>query len=496
MNASKPIKPASIATTLADSIERQIKEGAFKPGDKLPSLRELAQLHGYAKNTVVASFETLVSRGLVEPRRGAGYFVRALPKAKVPEDEAGSLGRAMDIVWLMREQLKTEPDALAVGDGFPPVDWLSEARLDKYHHKVVRTGLGALFRYGSRFGYMPLREHLVRKLADFGIGVEPRQIVLTHGANEAMDIVIRYFVPPGATVLVDDPGYYPLFGKLKLASARIVGVPRLADGPDLEALEQLLVTLKPRLFFTQSVAHNPTGSDLTSAKAFRVLQLAQKCDLMVVENDPLADFKPTSAPRLSALDQLERTIYIGSFSKSFSAALRVGFIACGADLASDLADLKALIHVSSSEYCERTVDVILSEGHYQRHLNMLRDRLGAATQRAVKLFESVGAEIFARTPHSLYLWAALPGVPDSLKMAQDLLPQKIVLAPGRIFAVEPSAISPWSRFNVGAVGDPRFANALRVALRRVGPRQTAVDDHRHGRPFPALHGRPLGGGER
>jgi DNA-binding transcriptional MocR family regulator len=357
--------------------------GAYKAGDKLPSLRELAQLHHYAKNTVVAAFELLVSRGLVEPRRGSGYFVLAQKQAARPaEEDAGSLGRAMDIVWLMREQLKTQPDAMAVGDGFPPVEWLADVRLDKYHPKVVRTGLGALFRYGSRFGYAPLRDHLVRKLADFGIGAEPRQIVLTHGANEAMDIVIRYFVPPGGKVLVDDPGYYPLFGKLKLAGAQMLAVPRLADGPDLDVLEQLLIAERPRLFFTQSLAHNPTGSDISPAKAFRVLQLAQKYDLLIVENDPLADFKPTALPRLSALDQLERTIYIGSFSKSFSAALRVGFIACGADLASDLADLKALIHVSSSEYCERTVDVILSEGHYQRHLNRLQT--GWARPRATR----------------------------------------------------------------------------------------------------------------
>lgn len=461
-------RPVSIATSLADSIERQVREGAFKTGEKLPSLRELAQRHGYAKNTVVAAFELLVSRGLIEPRRGAGYFVLELPKLRNTDaEEAGSLGRAMDIVWLMREQLKTEPGAIAVGDGFPPVEWLAEARLDKYHHKVVRTGLGALFRYGSRFGYLPLRQHLVRRLADFGIGAEPRQVVLTHGANEAMDIVVRYFVPPGGTVFVDDPGYYPLFGKLKLAGARIIGVPRLPDGPDLQALELLLETHRPRLFFTQSLAHNPTGSDLTAAKAFRILQLAQKYDLMIVEDDPLADFKPTATPRLSTLDQLERTIYIGSFSKSFSAALRVGFIACGADLASDLADLKALIHVSSSEYCERTVDVILSEGHYQRHLNRLGERLAEATRNASRLLDSIGAEIFSRTPQSLYLWAALPGVQNSLEFAQSLLPQKIVLAPGRIFCVDSSPPCRWSRFNVGVVGDPRFAKALRTALRSV-----------------------------
>ena len=198
-----------------------------------------------------------------------------------------------------------------------------------------------------------------------------------------------------------------------------------------------------------------------------MLQLELKHDPMIVEVDPLADFKPTSAPRLSALDQLERTIHIGSFSKSFSAALRVGFIACGAGLASDLADLNAPDHVSSSEYCERTVDVTLSEGHYQHHLNRLRDRLGAATQSAVKLFESVGARVFARTPHSLYLWAAPPGVPASLKIAQDLLPQKIILAPARVFSVDSAAVSPCSRFNVGAMGDPQVAKAPGLALRRV-----------------------------
>lgn len=456
----------TIADSLADALARQIASGAYKAGDKLPSLRELAQLHNYAKNTVVAAFELLVSRGLVEPRRGSGYFVLAQSAPKAVEEDAGSLGRAMDIVWLMREQLKTQPDAVAVGDGFPPVEWLADVRLDKYHPKVVRTGLGALFRYGSRFGYAPLRDHLVRKLADFGIGAQPRQIVLTHGANEAMDIVIRYFVPPGGKVLVDDPGYYPLFGKLKLAGAQMLGVPRLADGPDLEALEHLLIAERPRLFFTQSIAHNPTGSDISPAKAFRVLQLAQKYNLLIVEDDPLADFKPTALPRLAALDQLERTIYIGSFSKSFSAALRVGFIACGADLASDLADLKALIHVSSSEYCERTVDVILSEGHYQRHLNRLQTRLGEATRNAIRFFDSVDAEVFARTPQSLYVWAALPGVADSLAFAKELLPRKVVMAPGRIFSVDSTQTSRWSRFNVGAMADPRFAKALRLALKK------------------------------
>lgn len=458
-------RSAPIAERLADLMGQQITDGVYQPGDKLPSLRELAQLHRYAKNTVVSAFDLLVSRGMIEPRRGSGFYVsQQLRKAKPADEESGQLVRAMDTVWLMREQLMSQPEVAAVGDGFPPIEWLADMRMDRYYQKVVRTGLGSLFRYGNRFGYAPLRDSLVRKLGVLGLGVHPNQLVLTQGANDALDLVIRYFVPPGATVLVDEPGYYLLFGKLKLAGARVIGVPRLADGPDLVALENILATEKPRLFFTQSVAHNPTGSDISLPKAYRLLQLAERHNLAIVEDDPFADFKPTSAVRLSTLDQLERTIYIGSFSKSFSAALRVGYIACSAALANDLADLKALIHVSGSEYCERMVDVMLREGRYERHLVKLRQKLGAATEQAQQWLDAQGCTVFARNEQTLYLWVSFPGVDDSLAFAEQLVQRGVKMAPGRVFHLDTAAVSPWSRCNVAAMLDPRFQNAVRELL--------------------------------
>ena len=478
-----PRSSAPIAEKLADLIAQQIRHGVYQAGDKLPSLRELAQLHHYAKNTVVSAFELLVSRGLVEPRRGSGFYVsQQLQRKKVAEDDNGQLVRAMDTVWLAREQLISQPEVAAVNDGFPPIEWLADMRLDRYHQKVVRTGLGSLFRYGNRFGYAPLRDSLVRKLGVLGLAVTPQQLLLTQGANDALDLVIRYFVPPGATVLVDEPGYYLLFGKLKLAGVRVIGVPRLADGPDLAALEAILASERPRLFFTQSVAHNPTGSDLSLPKAYRLLQLAEKHNLLLVEDDPFADFKPTSAVRLSMLDQLERTIYIGSFSKSFSAALRVGYIACSPELASDLADLKTLVHVSGSEYCERMVDVMLREGRYERHLIKLRQKLGAATAQAQQWLDDNGCTVFARNAQTLYLWVQFPGVSDALQWAQALLPHAVKMAPGRLFHLDSAAPSAWSRCNVAAMLDPRFQSAVQtqLALRKEIARAEA------GGPVPAI----------
>lgn len=458
-------RQGTLADRIASNLARQIADGALRPGDKLPSIREYAQAHRCSKNTVIGAYDALTAEGLIQPRRGAGFYVA--PQAQFASGGAGddptSLNRAMDTVWLMREQLKSRPDFLNVGEGFPPIAWLEETRLDRFHQRVVRTGVGSLFRYGSRYGYLPLRQHLQQKLAGYGIEAAPRQIVLTHGANQAMDLVIRYFVRPGDAVLVDDPGYYVLHGKLKLSAAQMLGVPRGIDGPDLAVLETYLKQHRPRLFFTQSVGHNPTATSISAAKAHRLLQLAEQYDLTVVENDALADLQPLSAIRVATLDQLRRVIYVGSFSKSVSAALRVGFIACQAELASDLADVKMLTHVSSSEYCERTLDVILGDGHFPRHTARLQDKLKRATEAAQRVLARAGATVYAESAQSLYLWARLPGVHDSLEFARAMLERKLVLAPGALFCPTPSTRSPWCRFNVAYLGDPRFLAALASA---------------------------------
>ena len=446
---------------LAQSLEREILQGAYKVGEKLPSLREITRQRAYGKNTVIAAFELLVARGLVEPRRGAGFYVKDIAAPPDQDTPEHALGRAKDLVWLIREQLKDNPQAIRAADGMPPAEWLAGARLDRVHHKVARGGLGALFSYGNRYGYLPLRQQLVRKLGALGIETDPRQILMTHGANQAMDLVLRYLIPPGATVLVDDPGYYFLFGKLKVHGAEIAGIPRQADGPDLEVLEQVLIRKRPRLFFVQSVGHNPTGSDLSDAKARRLLELAEKYNLLLVEMDPLADLKPHAPARLSALDQLQRTIYIGSFSKSLSAALRVGFIACSADMASELADLKSIVHVSSSEYAERTVDAVLRERTYPKHLVALNVHLAQATRQSQQLLADAGARFFCAPAQSLYMWVRFDGLDDSLALSEYLTAEQITVAPGRIFSVDPGIASPWMRLNSGLVVHDKFQAMLR-----------------------------------
>lgn len=457
----------TLVASISDSIERQIGDGAIRPGERLPSIRQYAAMHGHSINTVVSAFDVLASKGLIKPKRGSGYYAAEIGQATGAEEEPNSLERAMDIVWLMREQVRPVSTHLPAGDGFPPVDWLIESKLARYQQSLDRTGRNYMYRYGSRHGYLPLRRHIVQKLAHLNIDASPGQIVLTHGANMALNAIIYYFLKAGDTVLVDDPGYYPLFGKLKLHGAHVVGVPRHRDGPDVAALEEKIKSTKARLFFTQSVGHNPTGSDISPAKAHRILQLAEKHKLVIVESDPLADFHMASTTRIAALDQLARTIYVGTFSKSLSPALRVGFLACSPDLASDLADVKMLMHVSTSEYCERLVDAVLADGQFLRHAVRLQDRVRDANDAAAEFLEAYGAEIFCGSPQSLFIWARFPGIENAADLARAMLKRNVALAPGAIFSVDGQSSKSWCRFNVGYVLDPQFQEAFMEEMRQL-----------------------------
>lgn len=445
---------------LAQQLRRQIAAGELAVGDRLPSIRAMAMRQGLAKNTVIEAYDSLVASGEVEPRRGSGFYVRGAPAPVARVEEPNLLDRALDTVWILREQLNNDPAHLAIGHGIAPGHWLEDARIERVRQRASRGAPQALFQYGHRLGHRPLREVLERRLNAQGIEVRPNQVLLTLGANEAMDLVIRGTMRPGDTALVDEPGYYPLFGKLQLHGVTVVGVPREADGPDVEAFERLVVASGAKVFFTQSIGHNPTGSDLSPAKAYRLLQVAERHGVTVVENDALGDLKPATALRLCALDQLRRTIHIGSFTKTIGPALRVGYIAAEQGLVDRLADVKMLVHVSNPAHAEHVVDAVLRSSDYPAYLARLHEQVARETRHAIKILKGLGAELFCAPTHSLYLWARFPWAPDSLALARALAKDQVAMAPGAFFAVDARAATGWSRFNTGYVVDPRFARVM------------------------------------
>lgn len=448
-------------------ISQQILTGVYRAGDKLPSLRSLARQAGISKNSVVSAFEMLAAHGLVEPRPGSGFYVRALPENRPAQPDAPARQeRAMNIAWLLQTQLAVEPGQLAVGDAFMPTESMENLRIDRHYPKIARSGIRSMTRYGDRLGYFALRRLLARTLGHAGIGCEPDQILLTHGANGAMDLLLRHFVAPGAAVLVDEPGYYPLIAKLQLAGARVVGIPRQPDGPCLQTLERALAQWRPRLFFTQSVMQNPTGTCIGPDKARQLVALCARHQATVVDNDSLGGLHAGPTTRLAEVDQLAGTIHIGSFSKTLSPTLRVGYVAAPLATIEALTHIRTLTHISSSEYCERTVEAIVDDPSYERFLKQQRQDLADATRIAQQALAGLGAELFTDYSQSLFLWTRFHGIDNTLELARALQIEGVVLAPGALFSVDPSQVSPWTRCNPFAVTHPRFAAALQAVRNR------------------------------
>lgn len=446
--------------TLTKKLLKAIEQDMLPAGTRLRSVRDTARKEGLGVNTVVEAYNRLVARGHLESRPGSGFYVREVSRIWTAAP-APHVTAAVDVVSLLREQLEQHYE-VRVGDGRPPASWMEGSELGSHLRRARAEGLSAIEHgYGTPWGYQPLRETVVRLLNERSIQVHTRQVLLTQGANHALDLIIRHLLEPGDRVLVDAPGYYPLFGKLKLSKVQMLGVPRLPDGPDLETLHALLKAHRPKVFFTQSLAHNPTGGSISLPKAHKLLQLAAEFDCLVVEDDPFADLLPAAAPRLAALDQLERVLYVSSFSKTLSAGLRVGYIAGAPERISALCDLKMVTVVSTSDFVERVVHQLISAGQYRRHIARLKARLSEVHVPAAKALERAGVKVHPGDPNGYYLWVELPRSTEEFELVRRAASQEIFLAPGSVFYPDRQGPYPAIRVNVAYASDPRFIRFLR-----------------------------------
>ncbi|OZI29651.1 GntR family transcriptional regulator [Bordetella genomosp. 7] len=472
----RPVRQAdaTLVTQLADDVARRIDDQGLRPGTRLPSIRKMAQQAGVSRFTVVEAYDRLVARGLVQSRRGAGFFVRARrgPLAPVAgSGPAGNTGLApparIDVAWLLRSMFR-EPSALAMpgGAGLLPADWLDPDMVAAAVRAVGRSVRGQLVSYGSELGYGPLRQQLASRLQAEGVPAHPdRNLLTTNGVTHGLDLIARHLVRPGDAVLVEDPAWFVIFGRLAAFGARLVGVPRGPDGPDLQQLDRLAALHKPRLFIVNTAVHNPTGHTLSAGAAYDILRLAERHDFLVVEDDTYGELHPGGATKLASLDRLNRVILAGGFSKMLAASLRVGYLAANEELVRKLADLKMLAGLTTPELGERVVHRVLVEGQYRRHIERVRARVNTARQRCLAALAGLGVSV-RHEPHAgMFVWADCGR--DSETLARAAASRGLLLAPGSLFSPA-QAPSTMMRFSVAMVDTPGIWDALADVLAEPG----------------------------
>ncbi|GAB3625576.1 PLP-dependent aminotransferase family protein [Pandoraea terrae] len=443
----------------------RIEERVFLPGMRMPSIRNLAEEKRVSRFSVVEAYERLVALGFLEARRGSGFYVRERPAVPSQNAAAPAHKSPIDVAWLVRSMLHAVSPERGPGIGTLPPSWLDGEMITSALRSMSRQAGTHLLSSGNPQGFLPLRKQLQTQLAELEIGARPEQIVLTSGITQAVDFLLRLYVRDGDTVLVGDPAWFVMFGRIASQGANTIGVPYTPDGVDMQALERLVQTHRPKLLILNSILQNPTGTSMTAPRAFQILRLAEQYDFLVLEDDIYCDLCPPHQPvtRLASLDQLKRVIYMGSFSKTLAANLRVAFVACSPELAKTFCDHKMLSGSTTPEINERIVYKVLTEGHYRRHADRLRGRLDEVREKTARTLERIGLRMYSEPSAGMFLWADT-GV-DTSALAAAGHEAGFLFAPGALFSPR-QAPSTWMRMNIANSSDPGMLTFLERQLQK------------------------------
>jgi DNA-binding transcriptional MocR family regulator len=461
-------KRGGLVDQIVAAITLMVNRRELRVGTKMPSVRQFAKCNGVSTFTVVEAYDRLLNLGLLSSRRGSGFFVARSEVAAAQHPALQPSPTAIDA--LTPDLYSGVSDALPVGAGWLPPEWYGEATILDAVRQAMKIPANRLRGYGHPLGFPTLRQHMAASLAEDLFAAEPDQIVLTHGATHAFDLVLRTLTKPGDTVFVEDPGYSNLLSLIRHHGCIAVGIPRGEAGLDVELLAAQAALAQPKLMFVNTVLQNPLGTSLSQVQAHRLLALAEQFDFWLVEDDIYRELAAPGEASLAAMDGLRRVIRVGSFSKTLSPVLRVGSICASKSLVPELLRVKMLAGLTTSEINERAVYHAISARPYRRMVERLTSELASGRERSIERLAEAGMAPIARPRGGMFVSAGWPLAPTpewNGKVIADLaLKAGILLSPNEFFMLRPSS-SIWFRFNVAYAAD---APALVAFLREIGAR--------------------------
>ena len=348
-------------------------------GAKLPTTRDLAGRFGLSRSAAIAAFEMLLSDGFAEARIGAGTFVAALVP-RLPQDRASP--RPPD-------PLPAPALPLTVGvTASDPRTARVFRRLMSRH--MARPGLEH-FRYGDPRGGIGLREAIAAYLRSArGVRCDAQQIIVTSGAQQGLDLLIRAIIRPGDAVWIEDPCYPMALTAFKGAGARVIAVPVDDEGLDPVRGEKLFAPA--RAVYVTPSHQFPLGVTMTMARRLALIDWARRHDAWIIEDDYDSEFRYAGPPltALQGMDGANRVAYAGTFSKVLFPGLRVGYLVVPEPLLEAVMAVRARSDRYPPTLAEAPLAELLAQGHFAAHLRRVRRRVKAARDTLVETLRAHG----------------------------------------------------------------------------------------------------------
>jgi DNA-binding transcriptional MocR family regulator len=437
--ATKPIY-----LQIRDRVQRLIESGALKPGDRLPSVRELAREAQVNKLTVIEAYGVLEGDGLIHARQGAGYFVNCCPTPPprltttfapaqnviIPQHQYGSFCKS----YMTSLRAHRQPDILDFSSGFPQPFGLED--LQRIARRAMNQVADTLYSYDTPQGQQTLRQQIVQLLIQRGLVISADDLIITTGSMQGVSLSMRYYVQPGDWVIVENPTYHGALAILENLGARIVGIPMTGEGMNLDLLERYLKSHRPKLIYTVSTLHNPTGITTSQSHRLRLLELAQQYNCPILEDNAYEglNFEPAPPP-IKALDQQDTVIYVGTFSKTLMAGLRVGYMVVTGQHLQPLIEQKLMDDLHTPTPSQAIVSEYLASGHYRHRLHQLQTwHLQSRNVMLQAMTDHFPQEATWTVPGGgLLLWVQLPDTLPLDTVCQKVREQGVLATPATAF---------------------------------------------------------------
>ena len=428
---------------LANDLGGLIASGTLRPGDRLPSVRRLADERRLSASTVVQALRQLEERGLVEARPQSGFFVRHGAQSRPEPTARATLESAVQVDVTQRLvrvlQTSSRPGMAPLAAALPSPQLLPVAALHRLYAGVARRH-PKLLEGGSHINMdePALIRQLIRRSLSWGGPLAAEEIVITNSCTEAMALSLRAVTQPGDTVAVESPGYYlmlQLLESLGLQALEIPTDPR--SGISVEALDLASRQGKVAACLLVANASNPLGSVMPDDNKRRLARLAAERGFAVIEDDLYGDlhFAEQRPWPIKAFDTAGNVILCSSFSKSLSPSLRLGFLAAGKYKAK-IALQKTIISGGTNPITQHVLAEYLESGAYERHIRSLRrsyERQVAAMRDSVSRHFPAATRL-SQPQGGFVLWVELPEEIDTTRLYEKALVENLSFVPGELFS--------------------------------------------------------------
>jgi len=460
---------------VADKVEKLIRSGAMRPGDRVPSVRRACAQHDVSLTTAVQAYLSLENRGLIEARPKSGFFVRSQfrdlvsePTTSRPKHSATRVGvgslqsRIFDAARM--------PDVVPLGAAYPGADNLPVAKLSRIMASMSRSAGARGLNYDMPPGSEPLRRQIAKRSLDRRLNLSPEEIITTCGGTEALAICLRAVTKCGDVVAVESPTYFGVLQQIEELGLKALEIPmHPRDGMDLDELERALKGRRVAACLAIPNFNNPLGSLMPDANKQRLVEILARREVPLIEDDINGGlYHHGDRPRVAqSYDKDGRVLLCGSFSKTLAPGYRVGWVVPGRYYEKVRA-LKLTSTLATGSLPQFAIADFMANGGYDHHLRSLRRNFAEQIrQMSDAVVEAFPAEIkLTRPAGGFVLWIELAKKVSALKLHERALAEKISIAPGPMFSANQS-FQNFVRLNCGHPWSGDFERAVGILGRLV-----------------------------